>query len=79
MASRREKEIEKTQCARSSIITISIISKDAPEISDYEFDQLLERLKQLETEHPDLITPDSPTSGSAGRRTACSRLPIRCR
>ena len=29
-----------------------------PEISDYEFDQLLERLKTLEAEHPELITQD---------------------
>lgn len=33
----------------------------APEISDLEYDQLLERLKQLEAAHPDLVTPDSPT------------------
>ena len=33
----------------------------APEISDREYDKLLERLKQLEAEHPELITPDSPT------------------
>ena len=34
---------------------------DAPEISDYEFDQLLLRLKEIEAAHPELITPDSPT------------------
>ena len=39
----------------------------APEISDYEFDQLLERLKMLETEHPELITPDSPTQRVGGK------------
>ncbi len=33
----------------------------APEISDLKYDRLMERLKQLEAEHPDLITPDSPT------------------
>jgi DNA ligase (NAD+) len=32
-----------------------------PEISDFEFDQLMDRLKKLESEHPELITPDSPT------------------
>jgi DNA ligase (NAD+) len=32
-----------------------------PEISDTEFDRLLERLKELEAAHPDLVTPDSPT------------------
>jgi DNA ligase (NAD+) len=33
----------------------------APEISDRDYDKLLERLKQLEAVHPELITPDSPT------------------
>lgn len=41
--------------------------KEAPEISDYEFDQLLERLKKLEAEHPELITPDSPTQRVGGK------------
>ena len=41
--------------------------QDAPEISDYEFDQLLERLKALEAEYPDLITPDSPTQRIGGK------------
>lgn len=40
---------------------------NAPEIADYEFDQLLERLKKLEEENPDLITPDSPTQRVGGR------------
>jgi len=33
----------------------------APEISDLEYDRLLERLKQLEAKHPELIAADSPT------------------
>ena len=33
----------------------------APDISDLEYDRLLEELRQLEAEHPELITPDSPT------------------
>jgi DNA ligase (NAD+) len=32
-----------------------------PVISDYEFDQKLKRLKAIEAEHPDWVTPDSPT------------------
>src|SRR5438445_8218909 len=40
---------------------------DSPEISDFEFDQLLERLKALEAEHPELITPDSPTQRVGGK------------
>src|SRR2546423_13912390 len=34
---------------------------DDPEISDYDYDQLVQGLKQLEEEFPELITPDSPT------------------
>jgi DNA ligase (NAD+) len=34
---------------------------DAPVISDYEYDQLLMELRQVESQHPDWITPDSPT------------------
>ena len=33
----------------------------APEISDREYDRLVDRLKELEAKHPELITPDSPT------------------
>lgn len=38
-----------------------------PEISDAEFDALLSELQALEAEHPDLVTPDSPTQRVAGR------------
>jgi DNA ligase (NAD+) len=34
---------------------------DDPEISDVEYDRLFDELKALEEEHPDLITPESPT------------------
>ncbi len=34
---------------------------DAPEIPDAEYDRLLRELQALEQQHPDLITPDSPT------------------
>ena len=33
----------------------------APEISDLEYDRLVERLRDLEAKHPELVTPDSPT------------------
>src|SRR5262249_9561886 len=39
---------------------------DQPIISDYEFDQLMRKLKTLEEEHPELITPDSPTQRVGG-------------
>ncbi len=38
-----------------------------PEISDREYDRLMEELKQLETAHPELITSDSPTQRVGGR------------
>jgi hypothetical protein len=34
---------------------------DDPVVSDYEFDQLLLELRRIETDHPEWITPDSPT------------------
>jgi DNA ligase (NAD+) len=40
---------------------------DDPEISDADFDQLMNELKKLEAEHPDLITPDSPTQRVGGK------------
>jgi DNA ligase (NAD+) len=40
---------------------------DDPEISDAEFDQLMNQLKKLEVEHPALITPDSPTQRVGGK------------
>lgn len=40
---------------------------NAPEISDREYDELLERLQKLEQANPDLITPDSPTQRVGGR------------
>ena len=45
---------------------------DNPEISDYEYDQLMLRLKALEKEYPELITENSPTQkvGGTAKRTA---------
>ncbi len=40
---------------------------DDPEISDFEFDRLMEQLKKLEEENPKLITPDSPTQRVGGK------------
>src|SRR5216683_711164 len=40
---------------------------DAPEISDADFDKLMNELKRLEAEHPQLITPDSPTQRVGGK------------
>jgi DNA ligase (NAD+) len=40
---------------------------DDPEITDSEFDQLMNELIELEAEHPALITPDSPTQRVGGQ------------
>ena len=40
---------------------------NAPEISDRDYDLLLEELQRLEAENPELITPDSPTQRVGGR------------
>jgi DNA ligase (NAD+) len=52
-----------------------------PEISDREFDQLFDELREIEKAHPELVTPDSPTQrvGGApipGFRTVTHRLPM---
>jgi DNA ligase (NAD+) len=43
--------------------------EDAPELTDAEYDQLFRELVALETAHPDLITPDSPTQRVGGTPT----------
>ena len=45
---------------------------DAPEISDYEYDMMMQELKTLEKEHPELTTEDSPTKhvGGTAKREA---------
>src|SRR5664280_54389 len=40
---------------------------DAPEIADAEYDALMRRLQALETQHPELLTPDSPTQRVGGK------------
>ncbi len=41
-------------------------NEDSPEISDYEYDMLLRELENIESEHPELMTPDSPTQRVGG-------------
>jgi DNA ligase (NAD+) len=40
---------------------------DDPEISDTDFDALMNELKRIEAEHPEVITPDSPTQRVGGK------------
>lgn len=39
---------------------------DEPEISDYEYDMLMQRLKKIEAENPDIVLPSSPTQHVGG-------------
>lgn len=65
MASRIEQEIESLRAAiREHDHHYFVEGKSV--ISDREYDRLFERLKQLEAEHPELITADSPTQRVAG-------------
>ena len=43
---------------------------DEPSISDADFDALVRELRALEEQHPDLVTPDSPTQRPGGRPSA---------
>ncbi len=40
---------------------------DDPEVSDYRYDELLRELETLEAQHPEYITPDSPTQRVGGK------------
>lgn len=46
-------------------------NQDSPEITDYEYDMMMQELKGIEKAHPDWITPDSPTQkvGGTAKRT----------
>lgn len=46
-------------------------NQDSPEITDYEYDMMMQELKKLEQEHPEWITSDSPTQrvGGVAKRT----------
>ena len=41
-------------------------NQNEPEISDFEYDQLMQALKAAEAEHPEWVTPDSPTQKIGG-------------
>ena len=47
---------------------------DAPEISDYEYDMMFRELKELEKEHPETSTPDSPTNRVGGKASEIQRF-----
>ncbi|MCZ7631060.1 MAG: hypothetical protein M5U19_19350 [Microthrixaceae bacterium] len=49
---------------------------DAPTIPDADYDDLVRELRTLEAEHPDLITPDSPTQTPGAARHATPFSPV---
>ena len=44
-------------------------NENASDISDYEFDMLMQRLKAIEAEYPEFITKNSPTQKVGGTAT----------
>lgn len=47
-------------------LSVAYYDNDAPLVSDFEYDRMNNRLKQIEAEHPDWIRPDSPTQHVGG-------------
>jgi DNA ligase (NAD+) len=64
----RAKDTERIEVLRKNIryYDKKYYVDDNPEISDYEYDQLIKELEKLESEYPDLIAPDSPTQRVGG-------------
>ncbi len=53
---------------------------DAPEVPDAEYDRLMRELRELESQHPELITPDSPPRRVGRRRSPpLARSAMKCR
>ncbi len=65
-SNKAQKEIEKlrTEIQRHDVL---YYAEDRPEISDREYDRLMQRLKDLESRRPEWATPDSPTQRVAGK------------
>ena len=49
--------------------SVEYYDQDAPTISDFAYDAMTRRLRELEAAHPETITPDSPTQRSGGHRS----------
>ena len=66
MAKGAEKEIERLRAQiRHHEYRYYVLNE--PEISDFEFDKLMRQLQELEAQHPELVTPDSPTQRVGGQ------------
>ncbi|HET9529308.1 MAG TPA: NAD-dependent DNA ligase LigA, partial [Blastocatellia bacterium] len=68
MRTRKEAPIKEIERLRETIRYHDerYYGQSEPEISDYEYDQLMNRLRELEQANPDLITADSPTQRVSG-------------
>ena len=53
--------------------------EDNPELEDWEYDKLFRELKDLESQRPDLITPDSPTQRVGGISEKFNQVPHKIR
>lgn len=62
-------ELEEIELLKQELIQAGIeyYVHDAPTMSDYDYDHKLRRLEELETAHPECITPDSPTQRVGGK------------
>src|SRR5213596_1784967 len=60
-----KKEIEKLRAALERHNRLYYLEA-APEISDFDFDQMMKRLQELEALHPELADPNSPTQRVGG-------------
>lgn len=69
ISNRARKEIEKLR-QKIEVHNYRYYVLDDPEITDAEYDELLGRLQKLEKEHPEFITPDSPTQRVGGQATS---------
>lgn len=67
MDRRRAEERIKELVREISHHDVKYYVEDSPEISDHEYDQLMDELKALEAGHPNLVLPDSPTQRVSGR------------
>ncbi len=66
MSSELSKQIEKLREEINYHDSLYYVS-NKPEISDYDYDNLFSKLKELEAAHPELITADSPTQRVSGK------------
>lgn len=66
------KEKYESLCEQIAKANAAYYDRDDPIMSDYDYDALMQEVKQLEREHPDLVSPDSPTQKVGGTASASS-------